>query len=79
MVANSFVASTRSFVDVLGFAVAGVVVGFLGVKITFVVDSLTFLCCAILLTGLSSHISKEISHNNFLREYRNGIVLNVVF
>lgn len=73
MVANSFVASTLSFVDVLGFAVAGVVVGFLGVKLTFVVDSLTFLCCAILLTGLSSHISKEISENNFFRDFAEGI------
>lgn len=57
MVANSLLYSTKFFTDILGFTLAGAVVAFTGVKVAFVVDSLTFLVSALFLVRLTTGLA----------------------
>lgn len=49
---NSFNASVRGVIQVVGAAIGGMTVGFLGAQVAFVVDSITFALSALLVLGI---------------------------
>lgn len=60
---NSFKASSRSLVQIVGTAVGGMTVGFLGVNRAFTVDTITFLTSALIILTITVqevHLKKRV-------------------
>jgi len=72
---NSFNASTTSLIQVIGSALGGATVGFLGARTAFVIDAATFWVSALLITGLvirETHMLQEAAEK--AEEAAGGVV-----
>lgn len=76
IMANSLCTSAGEFMNLIGPAVGGVIIGLFGIKVAFFIDAATFLFSAILILSISIKEGigrKEANINSFILELKEGI------
>lgn len=68
--------STGSFMEVIGFAVAGIIIGTIGISGAIIIDAITFLICGIIILNIkydSENIKKKAAnYNEYIDNLKEG-------
>ncbi len=76
VVANSLLSSTGEFMNLIGPAIGGIIIGFFGIKALFLIDALTFLLSAIAILSISikeENKEEKMGIKTILSELKEGI------
>lgn len=71
--ANEIHSIIWSFTFTAGMAMGGIIVSIFGVKISFLIDALFFLCALIILSQIHFHVEVEKVHKSILNSIRDGV------
>ncbi|MTI69292.1 MAG: MFS transporter [Firmicutes bacterium] len=76
---NSSLKSITKFIELIGLAIAGTIIGFIGISGAIVIDGVTFLISSLIICFVKFPIeeSKKLTKNNYIKSYKKG--MNFVF
>jgi DHA3 family macrolide efflux protein-like MFS transporter len=74
---TAFSQSTSRFVEIIGFAAAGIIIGTIGISGAIIIDSVTFLICAIIIVNIRYEgeiiKKKAVEYKQYFTDLKDGL------